>query len=489
LNKEQIEWYPWGAEVLERASREEKPIFLFVTHRGCYWCEQMEKESFSDTDILGLIQKYFIAVRVDSYERPDIGRYCHRLFTQMTGREANDPLNIFISPERIPLYTASYIPDRGRDGMMGMDETLSLIAKKYSEQRRVLLDKGGEVLAAMEHTSSMVQATKLTAEIISLISEQIKTLYDAEDGGFGETPKFPRYSVLQLLMDMYERTKEAELKSILKKTLDAMVEKGLRDHDDGGFHRYCIDRAWEKPYQGKMLYDNALMGEILLRASELFGEERYTEIAMETIKFIRSSLMLDGCFCALYDEGVVKNERIIISWNAMMIKTLFFAGERDRIYKHLAIESLSKLLEYSMRVGKLYHSFMIGEEPETEAFLEDYATLADTLMVAYEYTGEEHYLVKASELINEALRRFFNGGLWRYSDGEFTLPADTIDGDYPAALSVMASTLQKATTCIDKAYEKFSMRTLEVHSYALMRQPLSMPVLARAALVSIDHSG
>jgi uncharacterized protein YyaL (SSP411 family) len=237
-----------------------------------------------------------------------------------------------------------------------------------------------------------------------------------------------------------------------------------------------------------MLYDNALMNETLLLASTVLAEERYATVALETVEFMRNKLMLDGCFCAFYDKGVVKDDSMIVSWNAMAIKAFLFAGKRDRVYRQIGIASLSKLLEFGMRGGVLYHSFVWGEEPDTEAFLEDYAHVADALIVAYEQTNEEHYLVKASELINEALKQFFNQGQWYYSNKEIVLLADTVDGDYSAALSVMSRVLQKATKLIDPSYEKFLLRTLEVHSYELMRQPISMPELARVALISVNNS-
>jgi uncharacterized protein YyaL (SSP411 family) len=120
-------------------------------------------------------------------------------------------------------------------------------------------------------------------------------------------------------------------------------------------------------------------------------------------------------------------------------------------------------------------------EREREIYLCE-SQVADLLIVAYEQTNEEHYLVKASELINEALKQFFNQGQWYYANKEITLLADTVDGDYAAALSVMSRVLQKATKLIDPMYEKFLQRTLEIHSYALMRQPISMPELARVAM-------
>jgi len=485
VNKKEISWYAWGTASFERAKQEEKPLLLFIGYKGCYWCEQMERESFVDDKTVSLIDEHCIAVRVDSHERPDIGRYFHRVFTQMTGREANYPLVIFLSADQVPLYAVSYLPESSRDGMMGLGETVALVAEKYQQQRALLLEKGQEIIDLLQPPKRSIEATTLHSGIVSVISEQIKVLHDSEFGGFGEKPKFPRHSLLILALDLYRETKEPDIATLLHRTLDAMTDKSLHDREEGGFHRYCMDRAWQEPQRGKMLYDNALMSETLLLASTLLEEERYATVALETVEFMRNKLMLDGCFCAFYDEGVVKDDSMIVSWNAMAIKAFLFAGKRDRVYRQMGIASLSKLLEFGMRGGVLYHSFVWGEEPDTEAFLEDYAHVADALIVAYEQTNEEHYLVKASELINEALKQFFNQGQWHYSNREIVLLADTADGDYSAALSVMSRVLQKAMKLIDPSYEKFLQRTLEIHSYELMRQPISMPELARVAMRNI----
>jgi len=482
VGKRSILWHRWEKETFEKADKEQKPVLLFVGHKGCYWCERMERESFINERIVSLVQDRCIAIRADSHKRADIGNYFHRVFTQMTGRKANDPLIIFLSPDQVPLYSASYLPEYSREGMMGLDETIELVARKYANQRDLLLEKGNEIRELLDKKPDTLQATKLHSGTVPLLQEQLGTLYDTEHGGFGEKPKFPRHSVLMLLLDLYEREQSEVVEGMVKQTLDAMCEGGLRDATDGGFHRYCTDAAWQHPQRGKMLYDNALMTQVLLRASALLHEERYTVLALETMEFMRNKLMLDGCFCSLYDEDVVRDDTIIVSWNAMAIKALFMAGEYDRIYRQMAISSLAKLQEYSMRKGKLAHSFHIGEEPGKETFLEDYAMLTETLLVAYEQTTEEHYLIKASELINEALRRFFNQGFWLYSDGEFVLPDEVTDGDTPAALAVMTGVLYKAAKLIDPAYEKFAVRTVEIHSYELMRQPVSQPTLMRTVL-------
>ncbi len=485
MKSNRIEWQAWHSEYFAKAEAEDKALFVFVGHSGCAWCEQMERESFVDEEIIGLIQRDFVPVRVDSYERPDIGRYLHALFTQMTGREANDPLCLFLSPEKVPLYSAAYMPDRDRDGMMGLRETLELVGKKYQEQRTLLLNKGKEVLASMPKRIKKIQATKLDASVLSLVSEQIQMHYDTEHGGFEGAPKFPRHSVLMLLMELLEKREDTTLKKILIHTLDAMTEKALRDDDDGGFHHYCRDAGWEKPSHGKLLYDNALMVQVLLHASELLEETQYRACALQTVHFLQSHLMKDGLFSALYDEGVIQERRVIVSWNAMAVTSLFLAGRHDRVYHQLAIETLGKLLEQGMKEGRLYHSFLPGASPEAEAFLEDYAYTAEALIVAHEETGERHYLIKASELINEALKRFFHAGLWQYSEGEMAREDDPKDTVYPSALAVMTSVLYKAAKLIDPSYEKFMHRTLEIHSYTLMREPISMPQLSRVLLATI----
>jgi len=485
MERNRIEWLVWSPESFAKAEAENKALFVFVSHSGCVWCDKMEEESFVDEEIGGLLQRDFIPIRVDSYARPDIDRHFHALFTQMTGREANNPLCLFLSPEKIPLYAATYMPPHDRDGMMGLRETLELVGKKYQTQRVLLLDKGEEVLKAMPKRKDTIQATELNTSVISLVSEQIQMHYDSEHGGFGESPKFLRHSVLELLMDILERKKDTALEKILRKTLDAMTTKGVWDASNGGFYHYCTDAAWEKPAPVKLLYDNALMVQVLLRASTLLGEEHYHICALQTTAFIQSAFMKNGCFVSLCDKGGVRDGRTIVSWSAMAIKSLFLAGEKEGSYRQLAIEALDTLLEYGMQKGQLYHSFLPQVFPAVEAFLEDYAYLTETLLLAQEITGEEHYLVKASALINTALKRFFHAGLWHYSEGEMMLEDEPKDAAYPAALAVMTAVLHKAAACIDPAYEKFALRTLEVYSYALMREPITMPQLSRALLATV----
>ncbi len=487
MDNDLILWHSWSTETFEKAREQDRAIFLFVGHIGCYWCELMEEESFCDEPIARLLKENFIAIRVDCNERPDVGLYYQAVFKQMTGREGNFPISIFMTPEKIPFYSAVYIPAKRRDGMMGFDETLELVAQKYTIERETLISKGKEILDVMNTQESSIKATKIDSSLSKVATEQIKELFDKEYGGFGKAPKFPRHSVLNLLIDMYEQNADVELLETLGKSLESMMQKGFYDSSDGAFHRYSIDKQWQTSQSGKTLYNNALMVELMLRAYALTGKEDYKVIATKTLLFIQKHMLKDGLYFALYDNSRIQDNQVIVSWNAMMITTLFSASDIDEQYLILAKESLMELLSATMIKGELYHSTQEGKEPTTKAFLEDYAYLSDALIKAYEVTKEEHYLIKASEFINEAIGQFFAGGRWRFANGDMMTYADTADRDYSSSLSMMARVLAKATRLINPEYEKFLTRSLEVQSYDLMRQPISMPELTRVAMGNFNR--
>jgi len=481
MSNDLITWHSWSEETFQKARDEGRAIFLSVGYMGCQWCTQMRAESFVDEQIATLLKANFIAIYVDSHERPDIGVYFHKVFTQMTGRVGSYPLSMFLTPELVPLYSATYIPAKRRDGMMGFDEVLELVARKYSQERDTLIAKGVEILEVMSTHDTTIKATQIDNSLLDIATRQIKELADMEHGGFGEAPKFPRHSVLNLLMDIYEHSRDDQLLDILDTTLTSMLDAPIRD-SDGGFHRYSTDSAWQSPHRGKTLYNNALMIETLLRAYSITDDERYRKSATDTIQFVHKHLYGDGLYYAMYDGVGMVDTRVIVSWSAMMIGSLYKAVSIDQSYLALAEESMDKLLSTMSIDGRQYHSVVVGQEPMWGAVLEDYAYLGEALIIAHEITANEKYLIQASELLNEGIRQFFADGRWRFANGEISTLADTADRDYPSALSKMASLLQKASKLINPEYKKFLTRTLEVHSYELMRQPLSSPELCRVAM-------
>jgi len=176
------------------------------------------------------------------------------------------------------------------------------------------------------------------------------------------------------------------------------------------------------------------------------------------------------------------DKKVLVSWNAMMIKTLFKASRIDSAYLKPAIRSLDTLLESMYINSELFHSALIGKKPKIKAFLEDYAYLAEVLIEAYESTLDETYLITATKLTNAAIEKYFDQGKWKFSRGEFETNADIYDSSYPSSVATMLSVLYSISSLVDVVYKKFVFKTLEIYSYDVMRQPISTPSMSRMVI-------
>ena len=554
-----VDWYPWGEEAFEKARRENKPIFLSIGYSSCHWCHVMERESFENEELTKILNEHFVSIKVDREERPDIDKHFQEVFVTMNGRAGGWPLSIFMTPGKVPFYSATYIPPEPRYGMMGFGELLETIAAKYAKDRKTLEEKGQEVLEYLK-PKEKIQATKIDRNLESIVVKQMKQVYEPAFGGFGGAPKFPHASTLRLALALLQLHEDPELRQMVTHTLEGMSRGGLYDLVDGGFCRYSTDVMWLVPHFEKMTYDNALLAEVYLKAGLQLENPAFTQIAYETLDFMMERMMEKELFFSAsdadtegeegkyfvygYEEAVAafreagledpagvarrlgispkgnfegKNiprleesadrndpeirkalevlkklregriypfidRKVQSSWNAMMIRSLFVAGRQERRYLEQAVRSL-EALEAKMAAGvRLFHSTLIDAEPKIEGFLEDYAWWVTALLEGYRSTLDERYLIRATELANEAVRRFYDGGRWRIDDGEFREVCEDTDAGYPSALAVMTEGLLGIRALVDPVYEKFIGRTLEVHSYQLMRQPISRPTLTEAAI-------
>ena len=555
---DRVDWYPWGEEAFDKAQREDKAIFLSIGYSSCHWCHVMKMESFENEMIANILNQNFISIKVDREERPDIDRYFQSIYQLMNGRPGGWPTSLFLTPEKKPFYSATYIPPTSRYGMMGFGELLDTIDKKYKNQKEVLIEKGDEILSFINPIKDKIEATKLDTSIIKRVQDQAIQLFDSKNGGFNKAPKFPQTSILELLLDTYLLTKDKETLSIVTTTLDAMSRGGLYDMVDGGFCRYSTDDRWLVPHFEKMTYDNALLSQLYLRAYRVTKRVEYRDIAIDTIEFMISKMSRDNLFFSAsdadsvggeglyfiysYDEvaeafakggissdildalGLTQegnfegkniihrvsaidippkaieilqeiratreypfiDEKIIVSWSAMMIKSLFRASRItnsiDQRYLSIAVDSLGSLLDKLYINSELYHSIIIGKEPKIRAFLEDYAYLCDTLIEAYQTTLNESYLILATKLANSAIEKFYEGGRWHFSRGEFEVDASIHDSSYPSSMAVMVSVLQSISSLVDIVYKKFVFKSLEINSYDIMRQPLSSPKMSQSVI-------
>lgn len=556
-----VDWYPWGEEAFEKARQENKAIFLSIGYSACHWCHVMEKESFEDENTAKILNEHFIAIKVDREERPDIDKHFQEVYQLMNQRPGGWPTSIFLTQEQKPFYSATYIPDEPRYGIMSFSSLLEVIANKYQTEKALLTEKADEILGFLDTKEDKIQATKLDLSIINRVSSQAKQLFDNQYGGFNKAPKFPQASTLDLLMDVYRITKDKNTLDMVLSSLSSMAKGGLRDLVEGGFCRYSTDDKWLVPHFEKMTYDNALLSEVYLKAYHLSNNPFYKEVAFETLDFMLDKMQEGGLFyCAsdadtqgiegkyfvysyeraikifdkanipskahkaltyalnitkegnfegnniiridmpkeeieYYDEAILAlkkhrekriypaiDNKILVSWNAMMIKSLFKASRTDKKYLKPAITSLDALLKTMYINSELYHSTLIGQTPKIKAFLEDYAYLCELLIEAYQSTLNEIYLITATKLANSAIEKYFDKGKWKFSRGEFETYANIHDSSYPSSLATMIGVLYSISSLVDTVYKKFVFKTLEIYSYDVMRQPISSPRMSRMVI-------
>ncbi|SHO80871.1 Thymidylate kinase [hydrothermal vent metagenome] len=462
-----INWYKWSD--INLAKQENKIIFLYIGYESSALSNIMESETLSNEKISNILNDNFISIKIDRDERSDIYRYYQKVYKLMNAKDGVLPISVFLTPSMKPIFTSSYLTVEDSEGIMGFETMLNLIIDRFNNDIEMLEEKASEIEESINRVDSKIEATRLDISISDLVLSQARELFDTQNGGFGEAPKFPNISLLELLLDMD--------KSMVTTTIDGMLRGGFYDKDSGGFYRYSNDKMWIKASDEKSLYDNALISHLLLKAN-------YREKAYETLDFILDNMSSNNLFFTLINNEDKSNpkieKKIIVSQNAMVIKSLF-ATKEDK-YVREAKESLKALLKILMIDGKLYHSTNIEEKPTVEGFLDDYGYLGEALIAGYRVINDEVYLIEATRLLNSAIKRYYNHGLWKFADGDFSSIDTIYDTNYPSAVATMTSFILSISSLVDNEYLKFAHRTFEIHSYNLMRQPISSPKLTNMVI-------
>ncbi len=294
-----VDWYPWGNEAFERASREDKPIFLSIGYSACHWCHVFAHESFEDEEIAELLNKHFISVKVDKEERPDIDSVYMAVCQAFTG-SGGWPTSIFITPDKKPFFAGTYFPKTARGGMIGFRELLILIHDKWVSDRSVLLKRSEEIIKHLNRSAVFSELTD--SDPTHLAVSQYERIYDEKHGGFGRAPKFPTPHNLMFLLDHYCRYKTASCLNMAEHTLMQMYRGGIFDHIGFGFCRYSTDKRFLVPHFEKMLYDNALLILAYCKAYTVTKKALYLDIAEKTANYIlREMTSNEGGFYSSQD--------------------------------------------------------------------------------------------------------------------------------------------------------------------------------------------
>lgn len=522
-----INWYPWSEEAFEDAKKENKPIFLSIGYSTCHWCHVMAHESFEDENVAVILNKFFICIKLDREERPDIDSVYMTVCQALTG-SGGWPLTIIMTPEQKPFFAGTYFPKTSRYGMPGLLQILESVATQWKNSKENLINSSDNILKELDKFFvSESNDTKLSEDNLKNGYNQLLRSFDIKYGGFGKAPKFPTPHKLMFLLRYYKMYDETNALEMVETTLDSMYRGGLFDHIGYGFSRYSTDDKYLVPHFEKMLYDNALLVISYLEAYEVTKKSLYKEVSIKTLEYVFRELASDegGFYCAQdadsegeegkyyvftpdeikiilgeedgdyfneyynitedgnfegmnipnliknkeYDKkdekinilgqnvldyrnerySLHKDDKILTSWNGLMIATL------SKAYKVLEDE---RYLEHAKKtVDFIYNNLIDSEgrvfaryrdkESKYKGILDDYAFLTYGLIELYESSYEISYLNKAIKLTEKMIDLFFdenNAGFFLYgkdSEKLIARPKELFDGAIPSGNSVAAYNL------------------------------------------------
>ena len=318
-----VDWYPWGEEALQRSKNEDKPILLSIGYSACHWCHVMERESFEDEATALLMNEYFVSIKVDREERPDLDAVYMEAVQMLTG-SGGWPMTVFLTPEGKPFYGGTYFPPVDRFNMPGFPRLLESVARSYRDSRSEIDRVTNQITEQLGRTGQIPKGdSPVTVETLHQAYTVLATNFDYQNGGHGTAPKFPQAMNLEVLLRYYRHGYNDRALEMVDLTLEKMARGGIYDQIAGGFARYSTDAYWLVPHFEKMLYDNALLSRLYLHAHQATGRGMYRRIAEETLDYIlREMTGPEGGFYSATDADSEGEEGKFFVWTPAEIETV-----------------------------------------------------------------------------------------------------------------------------------------------------------------------
>ncbi|KAL6210429.1 hypothetical protein ACLB2K_015661 [Fragaria x ananassa] len=346
-----VDWYPWGEEAFAEARKRDVPIFLSIGYSTCHWCHVMEVESFEDEGIAKLLNEWFVSIKVDREERPDVDKV-YMTYVQALYGGGGWPLTAFLSPDLKPLMGGTYFSPEDKYGRPGFKTILGKVKEAWETKRDVLVKSGAFAIEQLsEALSASASSKKLSDGVpknaLRLCAEQLSQSYDSKFGGFGSAPKFPRPVEIQLMLYYSKKLEEtgspANANEVVRQvlfTLQCMARGGIHDHIGGGFHRYSVDECWHVPHFEKMLYDQGQLVNVYLDAFSITKDVFYASIARDVLDYLRRDMIgPEGEIYSAEDadsaesEGATrKKEGAFYVWSSKEVEDIL--GEDATLFKN-----------------------------------------------------------------------------------------------------------------------------------------------------------
>lgn len=460
-----VNWHPWGDEALQKSRLEDKPILVSIGYAACHWCHVMERESFEDEATAALMNEYFINIKIDREERPDLDHIYMDAVQAMTG-SGGWPLHVFLTPEGKPFYGGTYFPPVPAYNRISWKEVLQNIHKAYQQKKNEVISQAENLtehlLTAYSFgTKNQNDTSVFNPDNLSIIAENILQQADAEWGGFGKAPKFPQTFSIQFLLRHYHFTKDEKSLHQALLSLDKMIDGGIYDQVGGGFSRYSTDSKWLAPHFEKMLYDNALLINVISEAYQLTKKEIYLQVIQQTMQFIEREMLNEeyGFYSALDadSEGI---EGMFYTWNRAEIELIlkedapifckFFDVSENGNWEHTNILWVKENIEiFCVKNGLALNVFQqkienckqlllqernkrVRPQTDDKVLLGWNALMNIAVSKAYAATGNKKYLELAIANMNFLELKFKTDDGWKhtYKNGEAKIPAFLDDYAY-----------------------------------------------------------
>ncbi len=318
-----VDWHPWGPEALKLAKEQDKPLLLSIGYSACHWCHVMERESFENDEIASLMNLYYVCVKVDREERPDLDEIYMQATIAMNQGNGGWPMTVFLTPDQRPIFAGTYFPPTDKWGRPGFGTVLKKIAEGWERDRPAIADSAMRFTERLQTAMRVPAPTTVGQQELDSAVEQFSADFDPIYGGFGQAPKFPPATGLAFLLRQYQRSGTDQVLRMVCKTLDAMAAGGMYDHIGGGFTRYSTDERWLVPHFEKMLYDNALLAKTYLEAFQVTGNLDYKRVTCEILDYIlREMTSPEGGFYSATDADSEGVEGKFFVWDPEQIREI-----------------------------------------------------------------------------------------------------------------------------------------------------------------------
>lgn len=553
-----VDWYPWSKVALDKAREEKKPILLSIGYAACHWCHVMAHESFEDEETTLLMNKFFINIKVDKEERPDLDKIYQTAHYFLSQQHGGWPLTIFLAPDLTPFFSGTYFPREDHYQLPAFKKVLHFVTALYNNQQQDIQEQATQLKKILEQQSHSSATATLNNSPLELALDSLAANYDVKHGGFGSAPKFPQAPKLDYLLGHHSPLALATLQSIVK--------GGIYDQLTGGFYRYSVDEKWNIPHFEKMLYDNGQLLALYALAGHQCAEPYFHEIAAETAEWVINDMQsLEGGYYSSLDadsegeegkfyrwdkteiqaeltddeyalishyfgltqtpnfeqhwhlyvaqslESVSKfltlslgdtkklllsakkkllvkrnqrtkpfrDEKILTSWNSLMIKGMLLAGYylAENRYLSSAERAIGFIKEKLYSKQQLLASYKDGEA-YLQAYLDDYVFLIDALLTSLTISWNTEHLLFAIELTDTVLKHFYDqsvGGFFFTADNHEKLlyrPKTMMDEAIPAGNGILVRVLLTLGHLLGEThYLTAAEKTLQAAWAALMQFP------------------